>query len=221
MLLEVAMKHDVWSVQKWLGYLFEEEVIALQEFAEKLPDGAVVVNIGAGGGTSGLLFAEKLGERGRLYTVDIQDESSPYGCLEGEREVFKSAGLDHLAGKHWFQIHGNSIHVGDWWKGHGLPIDFLFIDGDHSYEGCAGDIKAWLPHIKIGGYLAVHDYNKQLLSFKDDGKVKPAPRPWTGVNDAVDNLLIPNMKMSCLAQSLIVFEVAEDSVGKVLGESKA
>jgi len=37
-------------------------------------------------------------------------------------------------------------------------VDFVFIDGDHSYEGCSRDIRAWLPKVKNGGVLAGHDY---------------------------------------------------------------
>lgn len=37
-------------------------------------------------------------------------------------------------------------------------INFVFIDGDHSYEGCKRDILAWLPKIADGGILAGHDY---------------------------------------------------------------
>ncbi len=37
-------------------------------------------------------------------------------------------------------------------------IDFVFIDGDHSYDAVIKDIKAWLPKIKTGGILSGHDY---------------------------------------------------------------
>lgn len=37
-------------------------------------------------------------------------------------------------------------------------IDFLFIDGDHRYEGIAKDLKLWYPKIKYGGVIAGHDY---------------------------------------------------------------
>ena len=37
-------------------------------------------------------------------------------------------------------------------------IDFCFIDGDHSYEGCKRDIHAWFPKMKKGGIFAGHDY---------------------------------------------------------------
>jgi predicted O-methyltransferase YrrM len=37
-------------------------------------------------------------------------------------------------------------------------FDFIWLDGDHSGEGCAVDIEAWLPKVKPGGILAGHDY---------------------------------------------------------------
>jgi hypothetical protein len=37
-------------------------------------------------------------------------------------------------------------------------LDFVYIDGDHSYAGCKADILAWAPKIKVGGVLAGHDY---------------------------------------------------------------
>jgi hypothetical protein len=36
--------------------------------------------------------------------------------------------------------------------------DFVFIDADHSYDGCKADIEAWLPKVKPGGWLCGHDY---------------------------------------------------------------
>lgn len=37
-------------------------------------------------------------------------------------------------------------------------VDFVFIDGDHSYEAVYQDIRLWLPVIKSGGVIAGHDY---------------------------------------------------------------
>ena len=37
-------------------------------------------------------------------------------------------------------------------------LDFVYLDGDHSVEGCARDILAWAPKVKSGGILAGHDY---------------------------------------------------------------
>lgn len=38
-------------------------------------------------------------------------------------------------------------------------VDFLFLDGDHSYDGLKADIEAWLPKMKPNNsILAGHDY---------------------------------------------------------------
>lgn len=37
-------------------------------------------------------------------------------------------------------------------------LDFVYIDGDHSYDFVSKDIKAWWPKIKPGGILSGHDY---------------------------------------------------------------
>lgn len=53
-------------------------------------------------------------------------------------------------------------------------LDFVFIDADHSYEGCNNDIKNWMPKVKKGGYVIGHDIfwegvNKALKeNFGDD-----------------------------------------------------
>jgi hypothetical protein len=36
--------------------------------------------------------------------------------------------------------------------------DVVWIDGDHSYESCLADIKAWLPKVKPGGYMGGDDW---------------------------------------------------------------
>jgi hypothetical protein len=36
-------------------------------------------------------------------------------------------------------------------------LDFLFIDGDHSYEGVKKDFNMYGPLVKDGGIIAFHD----------------------------------------------------------------
>jgi predicted O-methyltransferase YrrM len=38
------------------------------------------------------------------------------------------------------------------------PLDLLFVDGWHEYESVAADIHAWLPKVKPGGIVVMHDY---------------------------------------------------------------
>lgn len=53
-------------------------------------------------------------------------------------------------------------------------LDYVFIDGDHSYEGCHKDIVLWLPKVKQGGWIGGHDYGNPRLP---------------GVKKAVDQLI--------------------------------
>ena len=42
------------------------------------------------------------------------------------------------------------------------PIDFLYIDADHSYAGVAADLAAWVPHVKSGGLIVGDDYGNAI-----------------------------------------------------------
>jgi len=42
--------------------------------------------------------------------------------------------------------------------GRGVPIDMVFIDGDHSYAAVKRDIEAYRPLLAEGGILSGHDY---------------------------------------------------------------
>lgn len=38
-------------------------------------------------------------------------------------------------------------------------VDFLWIDGDHSTEGCKADYENYTRFVKDGGLVGIHDYN--------------------------------------------------------------
>lgn len=42
------------------------------------------------------------------------------------------------------------------------PIDFLYIDADHSYDGVLADLAAWVPHVKPGGLIVGDDYGNAI-----------------------------------------------------------
>ena len=46
-----------------------------------------------------------------------------------------------------------SLHFGD------ETVDLIFIDASHEYEAVRADLMAWMPKIKQGGIIAMHDIN--------------------------------------------------------------
>lgn len=195
------------QLRKDFHYFYPNELIELKALVRELPPDPIVVNIGAGAGTSGLAILESRNDV-TLITIDIEDKDSPLGSLFSELDVMRRAKLDHLANVRWFQICNDSKIVGREWTTQTVidhdKVDMVFVDGAHQYDECCGDIEAWLPHIEPGGIIAVHDYNKEMLPRTDDG---PHWRAWPGVNRAVDDLLRGKYELIAFVESLIAFRV--------------
>jgi hypothetical protein len=73
-------------------------------------------------------------------------------------------------------------------------FDFVYIDGDHSYEAAKADIIAWYPKVKNGGILSGHDYptptvEKACIEFAAEKKIKLVG--WVGSKD-FKNMSDPN-----------------------------
>jgi len=48
--------------------------------------------------------------------------------------------------------------------------DFLWIDGEHSYEGCKADFNNYRQFVRPGGLIGIHDYSsiKEVKKFVDE-----------------------------------------------------
>lgn len=193
----MADKHTPYSLSDWLTYLSHREIDRLNDLAVRLPANPTVINIGAGGGTSGMTFFMS---RPDLYlvTIDLEADDNPYGGLFNEQLMFKNAGITDDT--RYMAVQGDSKYVGKVWSNYWDkgPVDLVFIDGGHSYQECMGDITIWGPHLKVGGYMAIHDYKKigaylklhpeSVLSEDLIGKVI---KPYPGVDGAVDDWCTP------------------------------
>lgn len=69
-----------------------------------------------------------------------------------------------------------------------LPIDFIFIDGDHQDHSILEDCHDWLPVIREGGLAAFHDYNNNLFPAVAT-RVEEATRYWQFIGEA-DSLVV-------------------------------
>lgn len=88
----------------------------------------------------------------KLYCIDTWANE---GMSEGLRDTFD----EFIINTKQFQnkiitLRGKSYDIG---KNFSQNIDFLFIDGDHSYDGVKKDIEIWLPKLRSNGILMMHD----------------------------------------------------------------
>ena len=152
------MKEKTKKLVEAFGFLKIAEAQLLMEAADSLATGSIVVNIGAGVGTSALAIIEQRPDLAvTFYTVDIRDDDNPFGGMLNELHAFQNAKMEHLLPN---QIKGDSSTVGEKWdKG---DISLLVIDADHTAGGLMKDIQSWLPHLAIGGLVALHDYKRDV-----------------------------------------------------------
>lgn len=63
-------------------------------------------------------------------------------------------------------------------------FDLLFIDGDHSYEGCTNDLENWYPELSMGGHVVLHDcyfgcqVQPSVIDFVERHKVEIVQTPY-------------------------------------------
>lgn len=191
---------------KWY-LLWPGEIDFLKELTIGLPAYPVIVNIGAGKGTSGLAFLEARDDV-RLYTVDINQSNVAGDGLAAERKAFKVAGLP-TGNQFHHQIHDDSYRAGQHWP-HSAIIDMVFIDGDHSYKAVKDDIDAWYGHIKTGGIIAFHDYkNWEVTRYPTLYGPTRARHVVEGVSRAVDERIVEIKKLEVVDRkdTIIAFRV--------------
>lgn len=71
--------------------------------------------------------------------------------------------LGERVGTSVFVHRGDTVLVAESWT---KPIDLLFIDADHSYEGVLADIHAWAPFVRENGVICGHDYSHLFPGVK-------------------------------------------------------
>lgn len=123
-----------------------------------------VVEIGCFEGATTTALASNT--KGRVYSIDLFLSGRTGICFSywiARVEMFrKKLGNIQL-------IKGASY---DAVKQIGFEIDFLFIDGDHTWEGIERDWSDWFPKVKAGGIIALHDSRISKNSPKELGSMQ-------------------------------------------------
>ena len=147
------------------GFLLKADIAILFGMAKSLPANGVIVEIGSFTGLSSLIMASGLAAAGnfgaRICCVDTWEgspELQEIDVVKNRRmyEVF----LDNInnSGLRSFirPVRKPSVDAALQFAPH--SIDMVFIDGDHTFEGCYSDLDAWLPKLKPSGTMIGHDF---------------------------------------------------------------
>lgn len=139
------------------GYLHALEARFLFWLAGRVPVGGLALEIGSFKGKSSASLAAGLKPGARLACIDTwQNKAMPY---DQPVDVLPEFMLNVKNYRDFIETYrGTSVEVAAEWS---RPLDLLFIDGDHSYEGCSTDLKAWLSFLKPGGWVAFHDSSEE------------------------------------------------------------
>ena len=127
----------------------------------------VCVELGTHLGGSAIAVARLVRQWGGfVYGIDAWEGTDPVfggATMEDCARNVREAGVADIV---WLERAKTVDVAREWseWAGHIIPeshrlIDYLYIDADHSYEGCMADLEAWWPHVRIGGLVAGDDYD--------------------------------------------------------------
>lgn len=141
-----------WVLRNIEGHLLETEARLLHTLAR-----GTVVELGSYRGRSTcMLGLGVLAHGGHVYAIDAhldyRDHDAVFGADDSGAKLrnLVAAGVEDVVRI----IHMRSELAVRYWA---EPIDLLFIDADHSEQGCRSDFMRWSLHVKEGGRVAFHD----------------------------------------------------------------
>jgi predicted O-methyltransferase YrrM len=136
-------------------HMTTQERLALMQAALNLAPGFSIVEIGSylGASTAFMAYAATT-KGGVVHAIDTwQNESMG---AEGLRDTFAEFRANTQPFAHFIVTHrGTSVEIAK--REAPIPCDLLFIDGDHHVDAVIADLEHWLPSLKPGGLLAMHD----------------------------------------------------------------
>lgn len=159
------------------GMLSGDEVDLLQECAMLLPSDPVIINMGAGVGTSAVAFLEI---RPDCFIFSIDRKIVP-----AEADAINEANLD---ASRCLRVLTNTGHAGKNWP---FRVDLIFGDAAHHLDGVREEVSRWRPRMKNNGIYIFHDYGHPNIP---------------GLKELIDDLM-SDCNVLGTARYMIAFEV--------------
>lgn len=154
------MKHYYKTVEGWAA--FAPLYISI---AQDLRDNMVLVEVGSWLGRSAALMGVEIhnsGKNAALYCVDPWTDGGPdlrdTTHFKKQTMPIYDQFIRNIApvSQHIVPLRMTSLEGAERFED--KSVDFLMLDGDHSYEAVRDDIAAWLPKMKNGSIISGDDY---------------------------------------------------------------
>ena len=134
-----------------------------------------VVEIGVYEGASAIALCDALGPDAELHLIDPfgrHPDALPggWGATQWATRRVLARAVRRRRGQAprvcWHVALSHEVAAG--WS---EPVDTVFIDGDHSEEGCELDWSSWHPFVAVGGHVVIHDAREG----QEGGRGLPGP----------------------------------------------
>jgi predicted O-methyltransferase YrrM len=135
----------------------KEEFVALLDTLKEI-NPQVIMEIGTANGGTLFSFCKLAKGDATIISLDLPKGSFGGGYIEWRIPFYKA----FARGEQKLHLLRKDSHKQDTLEEikkilNGNQLDFLFIDGDHSYEGVKKDFEMYSPFVKKGGIIAFHD----------------------------------------------------------------
>jgi cephalosporin hydroxylase len=184
---ELALGGKPRTIEGTIDYCVDRPILLTQVRSEIMTLGNIVqehaprhsLEIGTNYGGTLLLLCNLSPADATIISVDLP--SGKFGGGYPRRKIplfrkFTKPGQElHLirADSHRHETKERVLHILD-----GEKLDYLFLDGDHTYEGVRQDFAMYAPLVRSGGLIALHD-----VAIHDPSLECQVDRFWSEVRD--------------------------------------
>ena len=168
---------------------------AQEEAVQRFPEGSCFVEVGTYLGRSLCSLAEAAKLSGRRYALIGVDTCRGSGPEGPNGRNYHGAAVALGSGTFAGALHKNildcgygdvvSLIISDSVTASALladrSVDWVHLDARHDYDSVKTDITAWLPKVKLGGWLSGDDYDplKWPQVVEAVGDLLPGAQPWS------------------------------------------
>jgi predicted O-methyltransferase YrrM len=122
------------------------------------PKPACIMEIGTHRGGTLFVFARSAAPQACLISVDLPGGEFGGGYPDWKTSLYRKFALPQQE-LHLVRADSHAVTTVEQVRQilQGRRLDFLFIDGDHTYEGVKRDFELYSPLVRPGGLIAFHD----------------------------------------------------------------